>query len=179
MKQQKKCGDPTGEKIHILRSGTGDAAGLATNGGGVPLYPTGVLQTPKDQPTPPQGHQTIHTGTENPRRVASLAQKRPKIRLWATPRRTRIDPAEKRHRYVDRLENLWGQLDTIIVNPQTEEKNRIKAMNTLIRCLNIVYGMVEAMEVEEIEKEIKELEEKERQSEKQGDLGYKLPDPAP
>ncbi|MCK4318612.1 hypothetical protein KAW53_07615 [Candidatus Bathyarchaeota archaeon] len=108
-----------------------------------------------------------------------MAPKRPKIRLWATPRRTRIDPAAKRHRYVDRLEGLWGQLDTIIVNPQTEEKTRIKAMNTLIRCLNVVYGMVEAMEVEEIEQEIKELEEDERRREEQGILGYRLPDPAP
>jgi len=43
-------------------------------------------------------------------------------------------------------------------------------MNTLIRCLNVAYGMVEAVEIEE------EIEAMKREEEKHGYLGYKLPE---
>jgi len=39
-------------------------------------------------------------------------------------------------------------------------------MNTLIRCLNVAYGMVEAAEIEAMQ----------REEEKHGYLGYKLPE---
>jgi len=48
-----------------------------------------------------------------------------------------------------------------------------KAMNTLIRCLNVAYGMVEAAEIEQIEEEIAAMQ---REEEQHGYLGYKLPE---
>jgi len=45
-------------------------------------------------------------------------------------------------------------------------------MNTLMRCLQIAYGMVEAIEIEQIEKDIRKLEEQVAQEEH---LGYKQP----
>ena len=44
-------------------------------------------------------------------------------------------------------------------------------MNTLIRCLNVAYGMVEAVEIEQIEEEIETIK---REEQKHGYLGYKL-----
>ncbi len=46
-------------------------------------------------------------------------------------------------------------------------------MNTLIRCLNVAYGMVEAAEIEQIKEEIEAMK---REQEESGYLGYRLPD---
>ena len=46
-------------------------------------------------------------------------------------------------------------------------------MNTLIRCLRNAFGMVEAIEIEQIVEDIRKLEE---QQSKHGYLGYRLPD---
>ena len=46
-----------------------------------------------------------------------------------------------------------------------DEKTRIKDMNALIRCIQIVYEIVEIGQIEEIKK----------QQEKDGYLGYRLP----
>jgi len=45
-------------------------------------------------------------------------------------------------------------------------------MNTLIRCIQIVYGIVVTVEIEQIEDEIKEIKKRQAQ---EGYLGYKLP----
>ncbi len=62
-------------------------------------------------------------------------------------------------------------------HPDTHIKHKIKLMNTLIRCLHIAYGMVEAAEVQQIEAEIEEFEKEEARSQAEGRIGYKLPDP--
>ncbi len=49
-------------------------------------------------------------------------------------------------------------------------------MNTLMRCLQIAYGIVEAIEIEQIEEDIRKLEEQAAQHEH---LGYKLPQDTP
>jgi len=49
-------------------------------------------------------------------------------------------------------------------------------MNTLMRCLQIAYGMVEAIEIEQIEKDIRKLEEQVAQEEH---LGYRPPEDTP
>jgi hypothetical protein len=104
-----------------------------------------------------------------------VAAKRAKDRLWVTTRRVRIDPEEKRRDYITRLDRLWKQLDRMISDPLADEATRIKAMNTLIRCLYIVYGMVEAVEVDRLEGEVEEAKEDEGQPGKA--LGYRLPEP--
>ncbi len=49
-------------------------------------------------------------------------------------------------------------------------------MNTLMRCLQIAYGMVEAIEIEQIEEDLRKLEELVDQGEH---LGYRLPGDTP
>ncbi|MBN2334114.1 hypothetical protein JXL21_01050 [Candidatus Bathyarchaeota archaeon] len=131
-----------------------------------------VLQNEKNQNHTHGGHQTLLRHPETPSRTTSLEIKRTPPTNHPTSRRTRIDPQKKRRTYIDRLERLWAQLDTIITDPETDQRTRIKAMNTLMRCLQIAYGMVEAIEIEQIEEDIKKLEEQTAQREH---LGYTLP----
>jgi len=131
-----------------------------------------VLQDEKNQTHPHGRHQTLLKHPETPGRTTSLEIKRTPQPNHSTSRRTRIDPHQKRRTYIDRLEQLWAQLDTIITDPETDQRIRIKAMNTLMRCLQIAYGMVEAIEIEQIEKDIRKLEEQVAQEEH---LGYRPP----
>ena len=135
-----------------------------------------VLQNEKNQTHTHGGHQTLLRHEKTPGRTTSLEIKRTPHPNHQTSRRTRIDPQKKRRTYIDRLEQLWAQLDTIITDEETDQRTRIKAMNTLMRCLQIAYGMVEAIEIEQIEKDIRKLEEQVAQEEH---LGYKQPGDTP
>jgi hypothetical protein len=135
-----------------------------------------VQQDEKNQTHTHGRHQTLLKHQKTPGRTTSLEIKRTPHPHHQTPRRTRIDPHKKRRTYIERLEQLWAQLDTIITDPETDQRTRIKAMNTLMRCLQIAYGMVEAIEIEQIEEDIRKLEE---QAAKEEHLGYKLPQDTP
>jgi hypothetical protein len=134
--------------------------------------PEPLLADEEDQAQAIGGHGVFLRNEETPRRTTSLAFKRAPIHVRLSTRRIRINPKEKRVAYINRLELLWDQIDIIISNTDQDEKTRIKAMNTLIRCIQIVYGIVETVEIEQIEEEINEI--KKRQA-KEGYLGYKLP----
>ena len=129
--------------------------------------PSTLLKDKKTKTKANLGHQAIHRGMETAQQTATLEVKRPTFSLRVNPRRARINPQEKRATYITRLELLWDQLDNLITDT-IDERNRIKAMNTLIRCLNIAYGMVEAVEIEE------EIEALIKQEEEHGYLGYRL-----
>lgn len=67
------------------------------------------------------------------------------------------------------------QCDTIIANPGGADEIQVKAMSVLIRSINICYGMIVDVEVEELEQEIKSLERKEEKlgsREKEETRGY-------
>ena len=134
--------------------------------------PEPLLADEEDQAQANRGHGVFLRSEETPRRTTSLAFKRAPIHIRLTTRRLRINPKEKRVAYINRLELLWDQLDIIISNTDHDEKTRIKAMNTLIRCIHIVYGIVETVEIEQIEEEIEKIKERQAQD---GYLGYKLP----
>jgi hypothetical protein len=165
------------EGLRIHGEGEEAAQGVAEEGGGERRRGEDVQQDEEPQPGPHPGLEVVLRGEEGAGPPGAVEAKRPKVRLWITTRRVRIDPEAKRRDYIRRLDRLWRQLDRIIADPLAEEANRIKAMNTLIRCLYIVYGMVEAVEVEDLEAEVEEAEGEEGQPKEA--LGYRLPEPPP
>jgi len=95
-----------------------------------------------------------------------------KIRVFITARRVRIDPEEKRTQYIARLERLIADLDRIIAKPKTSAKNRLRAMDILIRAVTSCYGIVRDAEVEQLERETEEVKTESEGKEK--DLGYDI-----
>lgn len=105
-----------------------------------------------------------------------------RVRFFITARRVRIDPAEKRAEYIDRLERLIEQLDGMISSRGVRQKLKLRAMEVLIRTISTCYGIVSDIEVEELEDELTRLKEENRRGEEEaGDqaLGYAIEeDPA-
>lgn len=69
------------------------------------------------------------------------------------------------------------QLDKIIADPGGIEDIQVKAMALLIRCVDICYGIVRDVEVEQLEREYEKIKEENRRArEDQGekDLGYDI-----
>jgi len=110
-------------------------------------------------------------GAEAKRKMGQAAEFQAKIRFRITARRVRIDPEEKRSQYIARLEQLIAQLDRIIANPKTSAKNRLRAMDILIRAITSCYGIVSDVEVEILEKETEEVK---TEGEGEKDLGYEI-----
>jgi len=104
--------------------------------------------------------------------VEGEAERETKIRVFITARRVRIDPEEKRTQYIARLERLIADLDRIIANPKTSAKNRLRAMDILIRAVTSCYGIVRDAEVEQLERETEEVKTESEGKEK--DLGYDI-----
>jgi len=163
------------EGIRIHGEGEEAAQGVAEDGKGDRQRGEDVQQDEEPQPEAYPGLQIVFRGEEGAGPPGAVEAKRPKVRLWVTARRVRINPEAKRRSYITRLEGLWRQLDAMIVDPLADEATKIRAMNTLIRCLYIVYGMVEAVEVEDLEAEVEEAEGEEGQPKEA--LGYRLPKP--
>jgi len=80
-----------------------------------------------------------------------------RIRLSITPRRVRIDAREKRISYIQRLEDLMQECDTIISDPGGFEEIQVKAMAILIRAIRVCYVLVTDEQVEELEEELEKL----------------------
>ena len=98
-----------------------------------------------------------------------------RVRFFITARRVRIDPAEKRAEYIDRLERLVEQLDGMISSRGVRQKVRLRAMDVLIRTIGTCYGIVSDIEVEELEVELETLKEENRRvKEARGELGYEV-----
>jgi len=112
-------------------------------------------------------------GAEAKRKMGQAPEFQAKIRVRITARRVRIDPEAKRAQYIARLEELIAQLDGIIANPKTSAKNRLRAMDILIRAITRCYGIVSDVEVEELEAQVEELKEGEEEQ-KEKDLGYDI-----
>lgn len=111
-----------------------------------------------------------------------MEKKAAKIRVKITARRIRIDPEERRSRYILRLEALIEELDGIIANSRVSRKLRLRAMEILIKAINTCYGIVSDVEVEALERELEEAKEEEEaalQGEGAKELGYEIEeDPA-
>lgn len=64
-------------------------------------------------------------------KVEGIRYTEQRIRLSLTPRRVRIDAREKRVSYIQRLEDLMQECDTIISDPEGFEEIQVKAMAIL------------------------------------------------
>ena len=84
-----------------------------------------------------------------------------RVRFDINTRKARIDPSKKRAAFVRRLEKVMRQCDRIMANPEGVEDIQVKAMGTLIRAIQVCYGLIVDVEVEELEREIGSLEEEE------------------
>jgi hypothetical protein len=117
--------------------------------------------------------------TEPLHRKGGIPQ-RVKVRL--TARRVRIDPEAKRAKYLNRLELLIQELDSIIDDPKGVEDVQLEAMDVLIRAVQLCYRIVRDIDVEVLENELAEIKERTRRERKErgGEvLGYKIEeDPA-
>lgn len=99
------------------------------------------------------------------------------VGLWVTVRRVRIDPEERRIRYLRRLELLVGELDGIIADPEGFRRIQLDAMNVLIRAVRLCYRIVREVDVERLELELAEIKERNRRAKEGGgeqDLGYEV-----
>ena len=105
-----------------------------------------------------------------------------RLRFSISTRRARIDPGKKRARFVRRLEKVMRQCDRIIANPEGVEEIQVKAMGIMIRAIQVCYGMVIDIEVEELEREVEEIQRGEEElagKETETGLGYSIQeDPA-
>lgn len=123
-------------------------------------------------------HAADNTGAENPQGADSVGEAA-KVRFTITARRVRIDPEEKRQQYIERLEGLVTQLDTLINSPRVARKHKLRAMEVLIKTINTCYGIVSDIEVEYLENELKELKREDQGTEEAKTLGYEIQeDPA-
>jgi len=89
--------------------------------------------------------------------VEELHNTTQRVRLSITARRVRIDPVERRRRYIGRLERLMQECDGIISDPEGYEEIQVKAMAILIRAVVVCYGLVTDEQVEELEEEFAAL----------------------
>jgi hypothetical protein len=96
-----------------------------------------------------------------------------KIRFTLTARRVRIDPEKKRWGYIERLETLVEQLDSMINNPRMPRKLKLRSMEVLIKTVNACYGIVSDIEVETLEDEVQRL--KDQGTDEKDALGYIIP----
>ncbi len=105
-----------------------------------------------------------------------------RLRFNINTRRARISPGKKRAAYIRRLEKIMRQCDKIIANPGEADEIQVKAMGVLIRSINVCYGMIVDVEVEELEQEIRSIEGEEEKlgsGEKEEGRGYHIKeDPA-
>ena len=106
-----------------------------------------------------------------------------RIKVFITARRVRIDPERKRTEYIHRLEALIQGLDGIIADPEGVEKIQLRAMDVMIRAVNMCYRIVRDVDVEMMEDELARIEEENqraREGEDEQGVGYEIEeDPAP
>lgn len=72
-------------------------------------------------------------------------------------RRKYVHPRKKRQEYIDRLENLFEQLDNIQQNENIPTKTKLRAMDTLNRTIKTCYVMITDIEIEELEEEFNRI----------------------
>jgi len=100
-----------------------------------------------------------------------------RVRFSLSTRRARIDPSKKRASFVRRLERIMRQCDKIVANPEGVEEIQVKAMGVLIRAIQVCYGIVIDIEVEELEREVEEIQREEgllAGQEDEAGLGYSV-----
>ena len=68
-----------------------------------------------------------------------------------------IKPKEKRHEYIQRLDQAIETLEAIINSEDADEKTRIQAANSLARLIGASYTMIVDIDVENIEAEAETL----------------------
>ncbi len=130
----------------------------------------------------PQGTNTAQTkktmGKETTAPFEIKLTLTPNIRITrATPRKVRINPEEKRLKYLDRLDALIQHLHQIVTSKETPMKHQLKAMDILIKTIKSCCIIITDIEIEELEDELQTIEEETTKTKK--DLGYTIQeDPA-
>ena len=150
---------------------------MATDRKGDQTNPETIHPDEKNQPTPSRRPEAIPNHKKKTQHTTTLAVTRIKGLPKATPRRKRLDTHTIKINYIKRLEDLWRQIDTLLSDPETDELYRVRLINSLMRCLQIAYGMVESIEVFQLEAEIEAFEKEEAANRAENKLGYRLPDP--
>jgi len=126
------------------------------------------IQPNKKKPTPPnKRHATINPDQKIPdseKKMEPETETIAPLNIILKPRtnlvlqRKYVYPRKKRQEYIDRLENLFIQLDSIQQNENIPTKTKLRAMDTLNRTIKNCYVMVTDIEIEELEEELKRLE---------------------
>ena len=126
------------------------------------------IQPNKKKPTPPnKRHETINPDQKIPDSEKTMEPETEisaPINIILRPRtnlilqRKYVHPREKRQEYIERLENLFEQLDSIQHNENIPTKTKLRAMDTLNRTIKTCYVMITDIEIEELEEEFKRLE---------------------
>jgi hypothetical protein len=65
--------------------------------------------------------------------------------------------------YIQRLEGLMQECDTIISDPEGFEEIQVKAMSILIRAVKVCYGLVTDEQVETLEEELAKIKRRIRE----------------
>lgn len=178
-KKNLRVGD---EELHLHRGGAEETKRVVGDGRGGRHDEDAVRQSQAVRSEADVGHDDAHTREKKAQAAGAVEKKAAKIRVKITARRIRIDPEERRSRYILRLEALIEELDGIIANSRVSRKLRLRAMEILIKAINTCYGIVSDVEVEALERELEEAKEEEEaalQGEGAKELGYEIEeDPA-
>ena len=125
-----------------------------------------------------------HTQTISGKDLHSLKAQTPEtlentqtLHLKIQTRRFRAKPQQKRDEYIERLEKVMRECDTIITNPNGYETIQLKAMNTLTNAIGVCYRLVSDIELEELENEINELKNEEEALKGGRRLAYIIEEP--
>jgi len=163
------------EKLHLHGGGAEEAHGVAGDGRGGRLAAGPIRQDAAPHSEADGGHEDASEDEGGSQSVGTLAEKAAKVRVTITARRVRIDPEERRSKYIKRLEQLIEQLDAIISSSRTSQKLRLRAIDILRKTIDTCYGIVSDIEVEQLERELEEAKEEEG-----GDreLGYEVEEEA-
>lgn len=170
--QGKKIGGKRDEKLHLHRGGAEKPQRVDGGRRGRRLSEGSIRQNEASRPEADVRYGSIAQGKGGAEKSRPMAEKAAKIRVTITARRVRIDPEEKRSKYIGRLEELIAQLDAIIANSRTSQKLRLRAMDILRKTIDTCYGIVSDIEVEQLERELEEAKEEDKGEAR--DLGYEI-----
>jgi len=154
------------EGLHIHIVGEGEAGGMAGDWRRGPDAVEPVHSGEEEHHTLEEGpgtHVKGGNGAAEEEEVEGILYRGERVRLSITARRVRINPDRKRHSYIKRLEKVMRQCDGLVADPSGYEEIQVKAMNVLIRAIQVCYGIVLDIEVETLEEEIEELKRRETQ----------------
>jgi len=133
---------------------------VAREGRGGRRRPEGVPLDKEEHAAPGEGHGAHAQGggeAEDGGAVEWPVDVAEHVRLEITARRVRIDPAKKKRSYIRRLERVMRLCDRLASNPEGYEEIQVKAMAVLVRAIQVCYGIVVDVAVEQLEEDVERL----------------------